>query len=545
MVAGAGFEPRDLRVMSPTSYLAAPPRDKTLRTFKLYYHIVNARFCQLFFCDILKKLYYLFLIILQIVSRVCYNLTMNTDLSLYSGKKICVACSGGRDSMALLHYLHCNAARFDIALSALNCDHGIRGEESARDSAFVRDYCQKYGIPLLSFKAESSLSNEIEARLWRVFRCYALAHLPNDKWESDQNYNSVGARPEIYSPDGKWSGCDAVATAHQMDDNAETVLFNLARGTGLSGMCGIQDDINAFGWSAIHPLVSVSRREIEEYVAANSIPYVDDSTNFSDDYTRNYIRHNVLPALEKAVPGATKSIYRFSRLAAEDEEYFACQVKKIITDNGLCGYKIARCEEPVIFKRAAICIIERYKKKDYTSQHARKLYELQFAANGKKFEFLGLTAVKHGDGVTIYDNACLTVNGREIPFCDYDNAAYFGQPLALGADAEEAEQRARSCGNMPLKTLVVDSENIPQGAVIRTMRPGDKFTRFGGGTKSLGDYFTDKKIPAFIRKAIPVIACGSEVLVVCGVEISDRVKITQSTPRSVYVYIAGADYTKL
>lgn len=467
---------------------------------------------------------------------------MNVDLSRYANKKICVACSGGRDSMALLHYLYNNAAQYNIALSALNCDHGMREEESARDSAFVIDYCKKLGIPFLFFRADGVYKNESSARLWRVFGCYAVAHADSDTWVENADYQLLAVKPEIYSPDGKWSGCDAVATAHHMDDNAETVLFNLARGSGLAGMCGIEDDKDGCGRAVIHPFVSVTRGEIDEYVEQNNIPYVDDSTNFSDDYTRNYIRHNVLPALEKAVPGAAKAIFRFSRLAADDEEYFARKVGEIVADFGIYGYKIARCTEPVIFKRAALYVIERYQKKDYTSDQAHRLYDLQFAERGKKFEFLGLTAVNEGDGVVIYDKSVLACDIGEIAFRDYTCATCGGQPLAFGTDEEVAE-RTRLCGDMPRKTLTFDVGRIPEGAVIRTMRSGDKFKKFGGGTKNLGDFLTDKKISAYLRKIIPVIACGSDILMVCGVEISDGIKVTEATKK--ICFCTAVDYSNL
>ena len=439
---------------------------------------------------------------------------MNVNLQKYTNLKICVAVSGGRDSMALLHYLNAHAAEYNITLTALNCDHGIRGETSARDSAFVAGYCEKAGIPLSSFVAGKKPTSENDARSWR-FGCYL---------KESQN-------------------CDCVATAHHLNDNAETVLFNLARGTGLSGMCGIEDDKDGCGRAVIHPFVSVTRREIDEYVEQNNIPYVDDSTNFSDDYTRNYIRHNVLPALEKAVPGAAKAIFRFSRLAADDEEYFARKVKEILRGNGLYGYKIARCDESVIFKRAALYVIERYQKKDYTSDQAHRLYDLQFAERGKKFEFLGLAAVNEGDGVVIYDKSVLACDIVEIAFRDYTGAACGGQPLAFGTDEGDVVERARLCGNMPLRTLTFDVGCIPEGAVIRTMKPGDKFKKFGGGTKNLGDFLTDKKISAYLRKIIPVIACGSDILMVCGVEISDGIKVTEATKK--ICFCTAADYSKL
>ena len=196
---------------------------------------------------------------------------MKVNLAPYAGKKVCVAVSGGKDSMALLHYIEMHGKEFGITLSALNCDHGIRGEASERDSAFVAAYCGGNCIKLHLFKAENGqFKSENDARTWRQ-ACY----------------NSVLA-------DG---GADLIATAHHMNDNAETVLFNLARGTALSGMTGITD-LPASG--LIRPLIGCSRKEIDEYIEENDIPFVTDESNFTDDYTRNKIRHNVLPALEEA-----------------------------------------------------------------------------------------------------------------------------------------------------------------------------------------------------------------------------------------------------
>ena len=456
--------------------------------------------------------------------------------------------------MALLHYLYSKATAYGITMSALNCNHGMRGEESARDSAFVIDYCRKLGIPLLFFKADGVYKNEGMARFWRVFRCYAVAHTDSEMWSYNFNYNSLGVKPVIYSPDGKWRGCDDVATAHHMDDNAETVLFNLARGSGLSGMCGVQDDVHGYEWSTVHPFVSVTRSEIDEYVAQNNIPYVDDSTNFSDDYTRNYIRHNVLPALEKAVPGAVKAIYRFSRLAADDEEYFLRQVKKIVTSNGRYGYKIACCNEPVIFKRAAIYVIEMYQKKNYTSAHAQKLYELQFACNGKKFEFLGLTAFKEEGGITINDDYFVRCISDGMPYNEFyrqycDN--YCNQPVCIFSESEREDElplveerfKGKDGVRTPYKILKYDGDRIPDDAVVRTMRAGDKFKKFGGGSKNLGDFFTDKKIPLRLRNMIPVLASGGQILMVFGVEISDGIKVTENTKN--ICLAASPDYSKL
>lgn len=416
------------------------------------------------------------------------------DLSAYAGSHICVAVSGGRDSMALLNLIYTHMREYGITLSALNCDHKIRGESSTRDSEFVEKWCNERNIPLLKFVWDyDGAKTEQSARLWRM-ECYGIA-LAN--------------------------GADFVATAHHMNDNAETVLFNLARGSAIAGLAGIGD-----GDKILHPLISCTRAEIDEYITKNNIPFVEDETNLSDGYTRNRIRHNVLPELERAVPGAVNNIYRLSRLAEEDEKYF----EKVIKDRGILkitpfGVEIYLCES-VIFKRAVLKAIKYFNRKDYTAEHLQNLYLLANGQKNKKFEFLGLTAYC-GEGKIVIreDFICDT----QIPFSEYTGESFWGQKLIISTEKGDE------------KILTFDGGAIPEGAVIRFKREGDRFKKFGGGTKSLGDYFTDRKIPLWVRGSIPLIAKDKEVLAVCGVEISDKIKITNNTKNT--AYIMAYDYT--
>ena len=416
------------------------------------------------------------------------------DLGVYANRHICVAVSGGRDSMALLNFIYTHMREFGITLSALNCDHKIRGEASARDSAFVADWCRKRDIPLMRFEWDfDGAKTEQAARIWRR-ECYRAA---------------------------LEGGADFVATAHHMNDNAETVLFNLARGSAVAGLAGICD-----GEKIIHPLISCTREEIDAYIVGNGIEYVDDETNFSDGYTRNKIRHNVLPELEKAVPGAVGNIYRLSRLAADDEKYF----DRVIEERGILritpfGAEISLCES-VIFKRAALKAIKYFNRKDYTAEHLQNLYLLASGEKNKKFEFLGLTAYGGGSKIVITQKC----GCEEITFAKYNGDNFCGQRLIVSSAAQ--------CEG---KVLRFDLNAVPENAVIRFKRDGDKFKKFGGGTKSLGDYLTDKKIPLWVRDRIPLIAEGAEVLAVCGVEISDAIKITEKTKNIAFIY--SFDYT--
>lgn len=456
---------------------------------------------------------------------------MKVDLSKYKNMNICVAVSGGRDSMALLNLLIAGAEEYGITVFALNCEHGLRGEDSKNDSRFVAEYCKARNVPVKCYSADckelaksAGVSIETAARNWRR-DCYM---------DAAEHFNA------------------AIATAHHLNDSAETVLFNLARGSGLLGLTGISDTCITLSdekcaneFKIIRPLISCSREEIDKYIAQNNIPFVDDKSNFSNDYTRNKIRHNVLPELEKAVSGAASAICRFSRIAAEDEEYFKNLIaeRQLINRTAL-GYEIKHCAEKPVFKRAAIQVITGCGLKDYTFDQLERLYGLQFFESGKKFEFLGLTAFKEEGKIAICINFNSSYSHNECLFSAYCTKGLtqcFGQTLYISS--EQYFNFEQFSGQQNLKALRFDFDKIPKTAQIRFMREGDRFKKFGGGTKNLGDYFSDKKIPVRIRKIIPVVAEGNEILIVCGVEISDSVKICNNT-KAVAMCVA-ADYVSM
>lgn len=435
--------------------------------------------------------------------------------------------------MALLHLLSSISQEYKISLCALNCEHGLRGEASKRDSLFVKEICEQWGIPLLTFSTDCrqlskdrGVGEEVAARDWRR-SCYALAA----EHFCDGNFENF-----------------AIATAHHANDNAETVLFNIARGSGLAGASGIcEGEISLHSNSPakvkiVRPLLPFTRTEIDEYIAANNIPFVEDETNSLDQFTRNYIRINVIPELEKSVSGAVNGIYRFSRLAMDDEEYF----DKLIEDKNLIkhtrlGVEIAFCDEKVVFRRAALKAIKLLDcdVKDYTSEHMQAIYNLQFLERGKRFEFCGLVAFNEGDRIGICPNAQLLPINDSVLLKEYINkeiSEFHGVNLTVKVQLGQGYAANNGISEKILKTLLLDFSLIPEGAELRFRRPDDRFRKFGSGEKSLNDFFTDKKIPRRFRDRIPVIACGNQVYAVCGVEISDSVKITETTRKFLCIY---------
>jgi len=305
---------------------------------------------------------------------------INLSTMVNKGETVAVAVSGGSDSMALLHYMNANAKKFRFKVVALNVEHGIRGEASKADSEFVKSYCRANGIELISYAFDSvkkaktdKLSLEQAARVLR-YECFFKA-----------------------IADGK---CDKVATAHHMRDNTESVLLNLFRGTGLKGVAGINAN---YSDKIIRPFLTVKKEEIIKYMTENSIPYITDETNFSDDYTRNYIRLNVLPQVKNLFPEVETSVTRFAAIAKSEDEYMDSVAKENVrfADGKAeipCGI------HPAIFNRAVIIALKELGiEKDWEKTHVDSIRNLAALKTSAKAVLpQGVVAVKEYDKIVLF-----------------------------------------------------------------------------------------------------------------------------------------------
>ena len=431
---------------------------------------------------------------------------MQLPLENYKNLRVCVALSGGADSVCLLHYLKQNGAEFGITLSALTCEHGIRGENSLRDLRFVEELCAKWEIPLAVFRADvpafasqSGRGLEEEGRAFR-YACFEMV---------------VAA--------GK---ADVVATAHHKGDVAETALFRLIRGTSLKGLALIEEREKI-----IRPMLDVSRAEIESYAKEHALSYVTDESNFSEEYTRNFLRLHVMPLLEEAVPGAADHLTEFCKKAARDDRYLQDLAREKITRRGNLIALPLSLPAPLFSRAVVLCLNELGLERDYTEANVEAVLSLSEKQSGKRIELPhGIAAVREGDEVVFFRNAGHGAGEgveREIPFARGEFS--FGEfEIGIGTQTCPVD-----CG---FPVLYADGEKFPAGCVVRTRRTGDVFRPFGGGEKSLKKFLTDKKIPARLGHALPVIANENRVYAVFGVEISDEVKTDLDEPR-VFLWI--------
>ena len=449
------------------------------------------------------------------------------SLAPYRGFSLAVAVSGGRDSVALLHYLHKNAEEAHISLSALTCCHGIRPSAEA-DAAFVEELCKAWGVPLTVFRAD----------------------VPARAKQSGRNLEEEGRmfRRECYQTmlDG---GADAVLTAHHRDDYAETVLFRLARGTSLRGL-----NVFPAQKGLLRPLLGVTRARIDEYIQENALPFREDETNADVALSRNRIRHEVLPALERAVPGAKENLVRFAERAVRDDAFLQELALREVRGEGEKRV-FADLPEPVFFRACLAAMKALGLTRDYTESNLQELKKLA-AAQAGRFTRLpcGITVYREGADLVFLpqeEGAEEAHKARELPFFLGRKEA-FGGVLEVGEDGFGAGGQTKTTGE-PTKTaggppflrgeppelpkacgrvLKVDLAAVPEGAVWRTRREGDTFLPCNGHQKSLKKFLTERKIPARVGRELPVLAEGSEVLCIAGVELSERIKRTQKTVRA-------------
>ena len=431
-------------------------------------------------------------------------------LKKYQGKRICVAVSGGVDSVALLHYLCALKKECGYALCAVHCEHGIRGEESVEDMRFVERLCNEWNVPLYTFREDclqlakrEKLSLETAARNFR-YACFTSL-----------------------VQEGK---TDYIATAHHKNDEAETVLFRLARGTSLEGMSAMKEESGYL----LRPFLGWSKEEIIAYIEANGLCWREDKTNLEMEATRNKIRLEILPRLEESVPGATGNIARFARLAAEDSALLSQMASELVemTSEGALVYF---CDKKPLFTRAVLAAVKGLGlEKDYTSAHLDSVFALQQLERGSLLNLpKGICAQKQEKGVLLFYK-------KEEVYLPLANE----QPFSLnGFDGGRYEviisQEAICDDEIGWKTLRFDKEKLPKDAVFRFRKEGDKMKTFGGDTKSLKKLFNERKTPVEERGYLPLLAQseGDEVYAICGVEISQKIQIDEKTKETFYISI--------
>ena len=282
----------------------------------------------------------------------------------------------------------------------------------------------------------------------------------------------------------------------------------------------------------IRPLLSWTKLEIESYVKENGLSYRVDSTNLDNEYTRNKLRHEVLPKLEEAVDGASGNLARFAALAGEDDELLYAFAKELLVETDE-GYLVKFSDKKPLFRRASLLALKGLGlEKDYTALHLEQAFALQSLERGAKCTLpKDILAIKTADGVA-FCKATKKERAEKAKKQPFTTAGFDGGEYVVSVSSAPIEETGR------WRVLKMDAGKLPQDAVFRFREEGDYMERFGGGKKSLKKFFNEKKIDVAERAYLPLIAVGDEIYAVCGVEISEKLRVGESSEKILYLALA-------
>jgi tRNA(Ile)-lysidine synthase len=444
--------------------------------------------------------------------------TLDRHDLLRPGQSVMAAVSGGPDSLSLLHALHSLQAELQIsALSAAHLDHGLRGEESAAESAFVAAFCAERGIPCYS----------------ETLAADALTHSMGSGLQAAARY----ARYDFLRRAVAQLGADRIATAHTQDDQVETILMRILRGSGLEGLRGIpysRDNI-------IRPLRDTTRSEVEAYCAEHGLsPRRDPSNIDPSHYLRNKIRLGLLPELEtNYAPGVRAALLRLSQNAILDDDYLqsqtkvslaAIQVSESDRETVLSRQKLAELA-PTLQRRTLRIALTRLRgsAQDIEERHiASFLTAILDPAIGSYSITLPTPTcylMFTEDRIFLRLSEPITPTNHSISLTPTEICAFGEWTIEARLTSEKGDTKY---------TETLDADCVDLSTLcVRSWQAGDRIDVFGldGRSKKLSDLFTDAKIPRAQRASIPIVADANGPLWVVGLRIAERARMTEGTVR--------------
>ena len=379
-----------------------------------------------------------------------------------TGDTVICAVSGGADSMALLWGMWLLKEKLGITVEAAHFNHNLRGEESARDAEFVEKFCDFHDIKL---------------------------HLGSGTVVSGAKGLEAAARDARYGFLNDLEGI--IATAHTADDNAETVLMHLLRGTGLRGLGGITPRSDRL----IRPMLDVTRQEVEGFLAENYIRHVEDSSNGTDAFLRNRLRHGVMPLLKGENPSVSTGMSAAAQRIRQDAALLDALAAEIDPED----VRALRDAPGPLRRRAIESLLRKNGFPEPSASHIEQAEAVVFSENpSARAAFGGVSLVRSYDRLTVRREQ-VVLPRRKLPETGVTELPEIGLAIRTSQVSEPGEWTVCPRGEM----------------VVRSRREGDSLTT-KGGTKSLKKRFIDRKIPQWERSAVPVIADEQGVLAVYG-----------------------------
>ena len=416
-------------------------------------------------------------------------------------KKYLVAISGGADSVCLLLKM----IEEGRSVEAVHCNFHLRGDESDRDEAFVVSLCQRLGVPLhrvhfdtKEYAALHKVSIELAARELR-YRYF------------EQLRQDIGA--------------EAIMVAHHRDDNVETVLMNMVRGTGIRGMAGIRP-VNGH---ILRPLLDMSRADIVAYLARKGETYVTDSTNLEDDATRNKFRHHVIPLLQSLNPKASENIHSTSRHIAEAEKILSWAISRARHDVFLSP-SLIDIDNLLSFVSPSYLLNEICRDYGFTPSQCD---DMLAAASASHVGATFLSSTHIAAIATVGGSLCIQFAPKSAQPKEYrlpEPGIYrLADGLSLTLEKTDISDGFRISKSPEVATLDINKVKFP--LTLRPIRQGDRFTPFGmKGTKLVSDYLTDIKCSVIDRQRQMVVEDATGMIIwLVGRRTNDKCRIDSSS----------------
>jgi tRNA(Ile)-lysidine synthase len=448
--------------------------------------------------------------------------TIKKHSLIEQGESIVVGVSGGPDSVCLLNILHSISGIMDLKIFAVHINHMMRASESDADENYVKEFCKIRGITLFT---EAVDIKEISK------------HEGISVEEAGRE-----ARYRFFKKHAQRTGASKIAIAHNKNDQTETVLMNIIRGTGLNGLKGIDYKLGPI----IRPLLDIERREIEEYCNENSLNPRTDSSNNQSIYTRNKIRLDLIPYIDRMFQtNITESVYRMAGIIKEDIDFIDNTVSNLYNqciikeenDEVRLNWGVLKGYHIALMKRIIRNAVKTVKGnlKGVENKHIESTIELAFEGNTgskvcltdnirieKSYNILKVYNAKKINALQYFEIRLDIPGSNHISMLD----------SAVEADIFEKKDDwvVLLKNNHQSFVQFFDYEKLKTGIYIRYRNDGDIFKPFkSNGTKKLKEYFIDNKVPRDLRDTIPLISSGNEIVWIIGYKISDKFKVTENT----------------
>lgn len=449
---------------------------------------------------------------------------LRTHSLVQAGQKVLVAFSGGADSTALLHLFYRLRDGWSLELAAAHLNHALRGEQSDADEAHCRQVCAEWRIPFFSRKVEvlqqareRRLSVEMAAREAR----YAFLQEVADALEAD-----------------------VIALGHTRDDQAETILLHLTRGTGATGLAGMPPRRDRF----IRPLLGFSRQQVREYCAQQGLRFVEDASNLDLRYSRNRIRHCVLPELRRLNPRVDEALQRLSQTVRDEERWWQGYLKTLepqftlgrTGQEWLLSLEWLRAQPDAIVRRVIRYAVQALSSEG-TELHFEQVERLRTAIRTNSRA--GVTLQGGRLHLAVGQRALRLWWKPDAPSSTYEMVVQIpGEtpvpPAGVTLHAEYSALPEAGQWRRDNWEVWCDAAQVAGQVRVRNWRRGDRVQPLGmSGHRKLSDLFTDRKVPLSLRSRIPVVCDEEGIIWVVGICLAHRVRCTSNTSAVLHLWV--------